>query len=96
MTKEEILVNSGEAYEYYHRLEVSPVSEAYNAMDVFAKQESINFHLFVENNYQPVFGSYIKQINFKDCTEWPDLDTLEKFTLNELYNLYLEHKKLNP
>lgn len=43
MTKEAILTNQGEAWEYTNRLKVTPVESAYNAMDEYAKQQAIAF-----------------------------------------------------
>lgn len=50
MTKEKILVNKGGAFEYTYVLEVTPVDDAYKAMDAYAKQEAIGFLKWVIKN----------------------------------------------
>jgi hypothetical protein len=49
LTKEEILLNKGEAWEYSNRLIVSPYEDALYAMSEYAKQEAINFAQFIFN-----------------------------------------------
>ena len=83
-TKEEILYKQGEAWEYSNTLKVTPVYNAYIAMEEYAKQEAILFAKFI-NTHKLDYQSTL-------CGKWMGLN-LEIFSSEYIYELYLRSKK---
>lgn len=73
--------------EYFMEL-ISPILE----------QECIGFHLFVEKDYHPFMssGRYMKHYKFEEGTPWPDLETVQTWSLPELYQLYKSSQSKIP
>lgn len=92
MTKKEILDKA--AAEYNPALVV--ISFDMNkmimaAMDEFAKEVAIGFHRFMVMNYTSFGGRYIEALTkekMETLDDWPDLDTIKYFSIDELYLQY--------
>lgn len=85
MNKESILTNQGEAWEYTNTLRVCPVEDAYNGMDLYAKQQAIAFGDWLYNNYtqSDVTNKWIERARPL---------TKNDRTTQELYNQFIEQQ----
>lgn len=65
------------------------------AMDQFAKSQCIAFHKFVKDNYHYIVifgGRYMVQYKFEEGTPWPDLEKMQTWSLEELYDLFIQNQ----
>jgi len=104
MNKEEILESVSDemkdCYQFGNHLDIfdGQASTVFKAMDIYAKQEAIEFSLFFNRNFQTYMGSpiyFMRQYTLeelKNMTEWPDIEKVQKFTIEMIYNLFLEQR----
>jgi len=98
MNKEQTLGMSFTPDQCGSAIECVTKKEALEAMDIYAKQEAIEFSLFFNRNFQTYMGSpiyFMRQYTLeelKNMTEWPDIEKVQKFTIEMIYNLFLEQR----
>lgn len=64
-----------------------------NAMDQYAKQVAIGFYNFMETYQQMGAMGYAKRLTqeqLRTLDKWPDLDTLEYFSFEQLFDQYID------
>jgi len=88
MSKEEILTNKGECYEYDYGLIVTPYVDALNAMDEYAKQEALTYADWIfDNGWEKVWMG-------QDYLGWSNQGNYSStITESELYNQYIKSKE---
>ena len=93
-SKEEILQRKNDADTSISTCSIHGYIEPiYEAMEEYAKQQSINFLDWVENNYSIAYeGFKITREREEISYVWTDIIKV-RFTLSELYELYLLSKK---
>lgn len=63
----------------------------------FAEKQAIGFYYFMEQWQQMGAMGYTKRLTkeeLKKLDKWPELDTLEYFSIEQLYQLFITHQNI--
>lgn len=90
MNKEQTLGMSFTPDQCGSAIECVTKKEALEAMDIYAKQQSIEFAKYLSNEYKEIHkGQFVSLSNFHNVE---NLQMVKNWTIEELYNLFLEQR----